>query len=275
MVCARTVLLHAAAELSEHEDHHLLIGMVLLQIMVEGTDSAGYIIPQFGEGDVLVGVGIEGAWVHTGVQNPGAEVRQMHLGDVLQPLRKEVAVVFLGGGVHLRCRGEDVGAFQGIQAGLGQVIIHRAGADRGRVRSGEDLQGFRPLVFTLDAGQHPVGLQVAYRGHRHAGGGKGSGKAAAKVDGGQDVLLVGVQVTDGPAQPAIGNHFCGLGGMPDIHRAEVGANGVGIADTLQDGYFPLVVQRLKRRHSRVKPDLVIDGQDLLRLHFQHRPVVHI
>src|SRR4029450_3944367 len=69
VVCARTVLLHAAAELSEHEDHHLLIGMVLLQIMVEGTDSAGYIIPQFGEGDVLVGVGIEGAWVHTGVRS--------------------------------------------------------------------------------------------------------------------------------------------------------------------------------------------------------------
>ena len=55
----------------------------------------------------------------------------------------------------------------------------------------------------------------------------------------------------------------------------MGANGVGIADTLQDGHFPLVVQRLERRHGRVEPDVVIDVQDLLRLDFQHRPVVHI
>ena len=84
-----------------------------------------------------------------------------------------------------------------------------------------------------------------------------------------------VQVTDGPAQPAIRDHFRGLGGMPDIHGAEVGADGVGIANPLQDGHFPLVVQRLERRHGRVEPDVVIDVQDLLRLDFQHWPVVHI
>ena len=138
---------------------------MLLQILVEGADGAGHLIPQFGEGDILVSVGIEGAGIHTGIQNPGSEVRQMHLRDVLQPLRKEVAVVLDGGGVHLRRRGEDVSTFQRIQAGLRQVIIHRAGADRGSVRSGEDLESFHPLVFALDAGQHPVGLQVAYRGH--------------------------------------------------------------------------------------------------------------
>src|SRR5262245_35956012 len=131
VVRSGAVLLHAAAELGEHEDHHLLVGLMLLQIVVEGADSAGYIIPQFGEGDILVSVGIEGARVHTGVQNPGAEVRQMHLRDVLQPLRKEVAVVLDGGGVHLRRRGEDVSPFQGIQTGLGQIIIHRAGPNDG------------------------------------------------------------------------------------------------------------------------------------------------
>ena len=55
----------------------------------------------------------------------------------------------------------------------------------------------------------------------------------------------------------------------------MGTNGIGIADPLQDGHFPLVVHGLERRHGRVEPNLVIDRQDIFRLDFQDRTVLHI
>ena len=55
----------------------------------------------------------------------------------------------------------------------------------------------------------------------------------------------------------------------------MGANRIGIADSLDDRNFALVVQILDRGHGRVKPNLVIDGQNLVGFHLQLGPVVPV
>ena len=63
--------------------------------------------------------------------------------------------------------------------------------------------------------------------------------------------------------------------MPNVHRTEVGADGVGITDALDDRNFALVVQMLYRRHGRMEAHFIVDGQYLLRCDLQDRPVVHV
>jgi hypothetical protein len=43
----------------------------------------------------------------------------------------------------------------------------------------------------------------------------------------------------------------------------VGAVRVGIADTLDDGYLPLIIESLEGSHIGVKAQVIIDGQDLV------------
>src|SRR3989442_10811030 len=100
----------------------------------------------------------------------------MHLSDVLQPLRKEVAVVLYGRIVLLKRRAEDISTFQRIQAGLGQVIIHQAGADRGSVRSAEDIEGFHLLGSAWDAVQNPEVRTVTPEGDHTPGAAPAPGK---------------------------------------------------------------------------------------------------
>ena len=139
MVRARPVIHHSAAELGEEQDDNFLVGVVLFQILVEVGDGVGHVAPKFGEGDVLIGMGIEGTWIDARVKYPGPEVRQMHLGDVLDPLCQGAAAVLHAGRVSLWGVTQDVRPSQGVQTGLGQVIAHRAGADHGSVHPGEDV----------------------------------------------------------------------------------------------------------------------------------------
>ena len=103
-------------------------------------------------------MGIEGAGIQAGVEHPGSKACQMDLSDILEPLCKGVATIRHRRLIRVECGGEDIGTFQRIQARLGQIVIHGAGADQGRVRFGEDIQRLHPLVFTLNTRQDPVGF---------------------------------------------------------------------------------------------------------------------
>jgi hypothetical protein len=51
--------------------------------------------------------------------------------------------------------------------------------------------------------------------------------------------------------------------VPYIHRPEVGAIGVRIADAVDNGDFPLIPQAFDGPHARIKAKGIIDGQDIL------------
>ena len=51
--------------------------------------------------------------------------------------------------------------------------------------------------------------------------------------------------------------------MPDVHRPEVRAIGVGVADAIDDGYFALVPQRFDRPHVRVETKMIVYGEHIL------------
>src|SRR5262249_24102186 len=127
----------------------------------------------------------------------------------------------------------------------------------------ERLQGHRALVLSLDASEDTVGLQIPHRGHRYARRRQGPRQTTTEVDASQHVLLLGVEVANGPAQPAFIAHLVRLAGVPNIHGAEVRATRVGITNSLNNRYLPLVIELLDRTHGGMKPNSVIDRQYLI------------
>src|SRR5712691_685075 len=275
VVCPRAVVMHAPAKLREQQDHHVGAGVVLLQVLVKRADGIRYILPQLRVFRHLGGVRIEAVLGGGGVQDLGAEAGQMHLGDVAHVLGHGIAIVLHRRGILLRCCAEDVRPAQGIRPRLRDVFPDETATELRRVHFGKQIQSLSALVRTLNTRQDTVGLQIAHGGDRYARRRQRPGETATKVYTGQDVLLVGIYITDGSAQPALGTHLVGLTGVPDIHRAEVGADRVGIAYTLNNGHVPLVPQLLDRRHVRVEPDGIINGQDPLRVYPHHWPVVQV
>ena len=177
-------------------------------------------------------------------------------------------------GVHLRSGGQDVGAFECVHSGVREVVDHGAAAHGRGVHAGEQVKGLVALLL-LDAGQHPVGLQVAHRGNRHLRSRHGAGQAAPEVDAGQHVLGGRVDIADSPADPALCSNLVGLAGVPDVHGPEVRAVGVGITDALDDRHLALVVEALQGTHGRVEADVVIQTQNLLFGHAYRGSVVGV
>jgi hypothetical protein len=96
---------------------------------------------------------------------------------------------------------------------------------------------------------------------------------AAEVNASQHVLLLGVEVANGTAQPALFPHLFRLTGVPDIHGTEVGAAGFRIANPLNNGHLALVIELFDWSHGRVEPNLIIDGQHLVLRDSDMWPVV--
>ncbi len=189
-------------------------------------------------------MGIEAVVRGGGVQYPRAELRQMHLGDIAHVLCHRITAVGHGRGVFLRGSAEDIGPTEGIRPGLGNIGFNGISPDQRCVHFTKQIQCFRTLVSSLNASQHAVCLQVSHRGHRHPWGGQRPGAAAAKIDPGQDVRLIGIEVANGAPQPPFIPHFVGLAGVPDVHRAKVRAIGVRVANPLNDGHLSLIPQCL-------------------------------
>ena len=275
VVGARAVVDHAAAELREHEQHNVIAGLVIPQILHEGFNGVGHIGPQPGVVRGLVGVGVEAVVRGGGKQDAGAELGQMGLGDVLHVLPDGSGGVFHLRGVLVRRGGQDVGALQRVGAGAADVIQGVAGANGWTVHAAEDVQGLGALILALNAGEQTVGFEVAHRGYRHAFLSQGPGKPPAKVDSGQDVFGIGIYLFDNLTQPAFHAHLVGLTGVPDIHRAEVGVAGAGITDAQEYGQLAGVPESLQRSHGGVQAKLVVEGNDLIFSYAQRRPVISV
>ena len=121
-----------------------------------------------------------------------------------------------------------------------------------------------PLVLSLDACQHAVGLQVCpsrYTGT--PGTARALGRPQPKFTHVSTFSLLGSIISMVlPSQPSV-PYLIGLAGVPDVHGAPVGSVGIGISYALDEGHLPLVVQLLDLPHGWIKPDVVIDGQDLV------------
>ena len=90
------------------------------------------------------------------VEDSCAKVGHVHLGDTLQLFGDGGVRVLNGGGVHTRGFVQDVSAFQGIQAGLAQVVHYCAAADGRRVHPGEAVQNLGALFLLSNTGEQAV-----------------------------------------------------------------------------------------------------------------------
>ena len=122
-----------AAELGEDQQDDVVASVVFLEVVVEVGNRVGRLRPQAGVVGQLASVGVEAVVRSGGVEHAGSEAGQVRLRDVAHVLGHGVVAVLNGRGVHGGSGAQDVGAFQGVQAGLGEVVQHRALAQHGRV----------------------------------------------------------------------------------------------------------------------------------------------
>jgi hypothetical protein len=76
MVGPRAVVMHAPAEFGEHKEHHIVGGIVLFEVIVEGTDRLRRLGPQSGVVRQLPGVGIKAVIRGRGVKYAGPQSRR-------------------------------------------------------------------------------------------------------------------------------------------------------------------------------------------------------
>ena len=148
------------------------------------------------------------------------------------------------------------------KTGLSHVVHDGAGAhDRG-IQAGEPAKDLLALLLLGDAGEQSIGLKVVHAGDRDARHGQRTEQGRPEADGSQNVFFVGVDVTGGAAQPALGAELVRLAGVPDVHGPEVGPRGVGIADAVDDTQRTLFVKGLDGTHLGVQRSLVIQAEFL-------------
>ena len=221
----------------------------------------------------LVGVAVEAAVV--AVEDPSAQVRQVYLGDALQLLSDGAVGVLHGGGIRLRGRAEDIRALQSVQPRLSQEIHDRASADVLGVQVLVPLQDAVPLALLGYSCQQAVVAQVVHRRHGHTRQGHRTKHAGTEADSGDHVFLVRVDVADHLAQPALGAQGVRLTGMPDVHRAEVGAGRVLVTHAMDDGNLALLVDVMYGPHAGVEAQVVGDRQHLVLGNRDGGPVVAV
>ena len=176
---------------------------------------------------------------------------------------QRVATVLYVGRILLGSGAEYVGAHIGVLPSLAQQRHHRVPARHVAVHPGEGLEGEHPQFFVFNVGEQAVGREVSNRCNGNTRAAQRAGQAAPEVDRRQHILALRVDVPNGAAQPAFGPNGLGLGSVPDVHRAEVGAVGVLVADPIDDGHLALVPERLHRTHAGVEADLVVERNDLV------------
>ena len=90
--------------------------VVLAQVGHEGVEALGHRGPQIAVQRVLPGMRVEAAVV--AVEDPAAEIGEMHLGDALELLRDRVFGYCTVGLVDARRHLQDVVALQPVEAGV-------------------------------------------------------------------------------------------------------------------------------------------------------------
>ena len=141
------------------------------------------------------------------------------------------------------------------------------------IHLGEGLQGEFPEELVLDVGEQAVGLQVADGGDGDAPYAEGPRQAPTEVYAGQDVLAFRIHVPNRATEPALVANVIGQRSVPDVHGAEVGPVGVGVADALNDGELALVPEALEGLHAGPQPDVVVDLDDVVLGYAHGRAIV--
>ena len=260
VVGAAAVVPDAAPELGEHQDGHVVRGVVLAQVLGEGGQRPGQLAEEPVVAGQLLGVVVVAPLL--GVEDARPQPGGVHPGDVPQAAGDGAGAVLHRRVVALDGQLEAIGAVEHALPGLAQVVGHQPGADGRGVHPLEDLQVLLALRLHLDPAQQAVGVQVVHRGGPHAGGRQGAGQAAPEADRGEGVGALGVELAHHPGEPALGGHFLRLAGVPDVQRPEVGAAGVLVADALHDGDVPFAVQLAQGAGRGVEAEGVRDGQHL-------------
>ena len=153
---------------------------------------------------------------------------------------------------------QDVCAAQRVETRLAEEVHHRAAADRLRVHVGEDFERLCALVRAVDVVQQTVAFEVGDRRYRHAGRYERARQACAEVYCTDNIVAAGVHLAQRLAQPTLVADLRGLGGVPDVHRAEVRAVRVRIADAVYYGDLALVPQVLDRSHAGIESVVLVD-----------------
>ena len=150
VVGAAAVVLDSATELGENEHHHVVSGVVLVEVVEEVADRAGEVLKQLRMRRVLVGVCVVAAVA--GIEDTCAKSGGMHPCDVSQALGYRVVAVFDAGAVLRGGSLQPVGAAKDVHAGAGEVFHHWACAYRLRVHVLENLECLIALIVLADAG---------------------------------------------------------------------------------------------------------------------------
>ena len=143
------------------------------------------------------------------------------------------------------------------------------------VHVAEGVEGLFPLVASVHVAEKSVGGEVGDRSDGRVLCYERPWEGCAEVDGGNDVVALRVHVADRLAEPALIADLGRLGGVPDVHRAEVGAVGYGVADAVDDGDLAVVVQVLDRAHRGVEAVLVVQRNYVFLLNADVGPVVDV
>ena len=197
----------------------------------------------------------------------------MDHGDVPQLLGYRGAGVLHRRLVLPRGHLQHVRALHGVEAGLAQVLHHRAGADRWPVHVREGIQHLGALLLLLHPGQQTVGRDVGHRRHRDSRRHQSARKRLADIHSGDGVLALRIDLPKGAAQPALGPDLVRLARVPDVHRPEVRARRVLVTDTVYDRHVAALVDVLHRPHGRVHAQLVVYLDDAVLGDLKSRPRV--
>ncbi len=261
---ARGVLGDAAAELAEGQDRDAVGLAGVGQVLVERGDRVGELVEQGRVGAELVGVGVEA--VERGVVDPRAEAGLDDLRDQFQPPRQaEVGVRRLAGVVLVEL-------FEPLARVVGREGAPAEEAEQ-RVAAGRSSRATRSSASRTSR---------FGRRRRRAGAGtvrgvvsdgtsvffalKASGKERAPTcrPGMSPPTSPALRV-EGAAEPAgLQGAVLEPGGLPDLHRAEVRAVGVGVADALDDRGLARSRSLAISPIDGVQADLVGDLVDLPR-----------
>ncbi len=252
---AAGVLAHPPAELREGHDHHPVGVAGLLQVGHQRLHVAGQLRHQVVVTTALVGVGIEPALPHViqpGLQAPGDHRRdgghvppQPSAITTRRPETRHGATHAVGRrvGFHRRRREE-------VEIRVPALLLHV-----------QTAVGLGHLLVV--AGPPPAkAAWILERDAAILAPDQRLGGLAAQRDRDRRIGLL--HRLDIARQPAIGRlRGLRVAGVPDIHRVEVRAVRVGIADALHDRHVPRVIQRLERLQPRVQPDRIVQLEHLV------------
>ena len=273
MVGAAAVVFDSPAEFGEHKHGDVVFAPVFAEVVVEVANRARHFVPQLGVADYLAGVGVEAAVL--GVEDARPEVGEQRLRHALEALRYRVGGVFDAGCVLLRGGTQNVRALERVRARLPQKVHHLIAPLRAAVHLGERLERVLPHELVLNVGEQPVGLEVADGRHGDAADAERARQPATEVDGGQDVVAVRIQLARRQPKPAFAPNVVGQRRVPYVHRAEVRAVRVRVADAVDHRHLPLVPQPLDRPHAGVEGEAVPDGVNLVEVEPDGLPIVEV